>query len=663
MTKYKYRNRSHIYDLGTWLNNIADGKGLVKTPLSSGASAALGAIGGVAGQTAGKLIGDGMQSSAGDILGGLGAAASAIPGPWGAVASAGLGVLSGITNRAFGSKMNQENINRVENTISQLNSFNANANSFDDLSGIIASAPTTMSFDNSFIGKDGWFSSKAKRKANALREEMAMAKDWRDNSIDNNILNLKNSQMNNLLASYAAFGGPLQSYGANWDNGVTIIGNGGTHESNPYDGVPIGLAPDGQPNLVEEDEVIYNDYVFSNRLRVPKSVKDKYKLRGGKDMTFADAVKKLQKESEERPNDPISKRTLQDLMGKLMSEQEMVRAKKQKRQFANGGHIHATNPYLDRWEGTPYPLPDNYWEGMTSPLDYNFPGLRNQEYGRTWGPLWNVVGGSRLPKATAPAPETKDSKTRHSWLTGLRFVPALGASIGVFSDLMGWTNKPNYSNADMIMEASRSMGDVSATPIGDYLGYRPLDRLFYANQLGRQTDATRRSLLNTSGGNRGAAMSGILAADYNAQGQLGNLFRQAEEYNLAQREKVANFNRATNMFNSEQALKADIANRERDKIRVDAAARAAALRDQIDARVGAARSANLTNLFNSLGDIGIDAYNRADRDMLIRSGVFGTLSEKPQEWSNKRWKDYQRAVRGEGYRNGGKLNKAKGLII
>ena len=39
-----------------------------------------------------------------------------------------------------------------------------------------------------------------------------------------------------------------------------------------------------------------------------------------------------------------------------------------------------------------------------------------------------------------------------------------------------------------------------------------------------------------------------------------------------------------------------------------AAAQAAALKDAVDARVGAARSANLTNFFNSLGDIGREAF-------------------------------------------------------
>ena len=83
------------------------------------------------------------------------------------------------------------------------------------------------------------------------------------------------------------------------------------------EGVQMGVDNQGIPNLVEEGEVIFNDYVFSNRLKVPDAVKQKYKLKGNKKLTFADAAKQMQKESEERPNDPISKRGLNDAMLKL----------------------------------------------------------------------------------------------------------------------------------------------------------------------------------------------------------------------------------------------------------------------------------------------------------------------------------------------------------
>lgn len=107
-------------------------------------------------------------------------------------------------------------------------------------------------------------------------------------------------------SKWHAFGGDLLTHGSNFDTGITFIGNGGTHEANPYEGVPMGTDKEGVPNLVEEGEVIFDDYVFSNRLKVPKAVRNKYKLRGKKPLTFADAALQMSKESEERPNDPIS---------------------------------------------------------------------------------------------------------------------------------------------------------------------------------------------------------------------------------------------------------------------------------------------------------------------------------------------------------------------
>ena len=105
-----------------------------------------------------------------------------------------------------------------------------------------------------------------------------------------------------------AFGGWNNTHGGDFSNGVIQINSGGLHSTNPFEGVQMGIDPQGVPNLVEEGEVIFNDYVFSNRMKVPKAIRQKYKLRDN--ITFADAAKKLGKESEERPNDPISKRGL-----------------------------------------------------------------------------------------------------------------------------------------------------------------------------------------------------------------------------------------------------------------------------------------------------------------------------------------------------------------
>ena len=133
----------------------------------------------------------------------------------------------------------------------------------------------------------------------------------------------RDDMYNNMLES--------QTHGGDFSNGVTFINSGGTHEQNPFEGVPMGVAPDGQPNLVEEGEVLYNDYVFSNRLHpTDKELKESNLPKKYKGHTFALIAEDMSKESAERPNDPISKRGLEASLGKLASLQEEQRMKKGK---------------------------------------------------------------------------------------------------------------------------------------------------------------------------------------------------------------------------------------------------------------------------------------------------------------------------------------------
>ena len=133
----------------------------------------------------------------------------------------------------------------------------------------------------------------------------------------------RDNMYNNMLES--------QTHGGDFSNGVIFINSGGTHEQNPFEGVPMGVAPDGQPNLVEEGEVLYNDYVFSNRLHpTDKELEESNLPKKYKGYTFALIAEDMSKESAERPNDPISKRGLEASLGKLASLQEEQRMKKGK---------------------------------------------------------------------------------------------------------------------------------------------------------------------------------------------------------------------------------------------------------------------------------------------------------------------------------------------
>lgn len=559
-----------------------------------------------------------------------------------------------------------------------------------------------------------------------------------------------------------SFGGNLLTNGAEWDNGLTIIGNGGTHEENPNEGVQMGIDAQGIPNLVEEGEVIFNDYVFSDRMKVPNNTRERLGLsKKDKNLTFAKAAKKLSKESEERPNDPISKNGLEHSLGILSYTQEDERFKKQMRnpefrrqlmtqlspqeqQYAHGGRLgkkyrgpgeypnvldipdntepyaywgnqgrnRVTNPKIAEgwdsftWNSQPLydarnntynPLytdirfqnyvrqnydqlskdwwnesnaPDYYKAGNTSAPtidqmlgnDITSTGLMyDKKYGEahrfgqyaleqymnslnkasqldpTKSAAISPIGIKpldlpELPKTLTEEPTEEELKRYPTWM---RYAPIAAAGAGVLTDALGWTNKPDYSNADAILNATANGGNympVSATPLGDYLTYNPFDRNYYINKLNAESGATRRAIVNQSAGNRATALAGLLAADYNAQGRLGDLARQAEEYNLGQRERVATFNRGTNQFNSEMGLKAAMANQSalaslRD-YRLRGTLAAAQMRENAKRLADANRSANLTNFVQGLGDIGSENVGWNQMQWAIEHGVFGPMQDR-----------------------------------
>lgn len=428
-------------------------------------------------------------------------------------------------------------------------------------------------------------------------------------------------------AKWHSFGGDLNTNGGDFSNGLIIIGNGGTHEENPMEGVPMGVDEQGVPNLVEEGEVIFNDYVFSDRMNVPNSMRSSLSLSKGKNLTFAKAAKKLSKEAEERPNDPISRRGLLDSMSKLQQVQESLRQQDQEEnssiQYAHGGRMgtlfngYGPDANFLNLSRKAHLFGDSVPDQTSTivPSIYDNNGILTPE-GLTYSrashlgvPIEDIQTAESINKGTSDEPNDKKFD-----LTALRYAPVVGAAIGLGQNIF---SKPDYSSSDAILNAANEVGrytPVGFNPLGDYLTYRPFDRNYYINKLNAQSGATRRSIVNQSAGNRATALAGLLAADYNAQGKLGDLARQAEEYNLGQRERVATFNRGTNQFNSEMGLKAAMANQEAalraKNSRLSGVAQAMQIRDAVDARRGASMSANLTNFFNSLGDIGREEYSR-----------------------------------------------------
>lgn len=840
MTKKK-RKANYFYNGGpVWDKNLSFGKNLGNA-FNSGA---LNSVVGAASSMAGQGISGGLSSGVGNAMQGLGSIASAIPGPWGAIAGAGLNIVGGLVNKAFGSQINEQAVQEAKAANTQQSNMQFAASNTTDLLdqsnfGLLGN------INRSDIGKDGWFSDKAKNLTAELNRQRERANQQAIANFGATAENVDTQNDLNALANYAAYGGPLtmrytgtmspfgntfadggnihikpenrgkftrlkertgksstwykehgtpeqrkmatfalnarkwkhafggdlNTNGGDFSNGLIMIGNGGTHEENPMEGVQMGVDDQGTPNLVEEGEVIFNDYVFSDRMKVPKAIRSKYKLREKKGITFADAAKKIAKESEERPNDPISQRGLDVMLGELASVQEDERLKKQMRnpefrqqvmnqlsmqgqqQYAQGGLLgrkyaglgaypntlespdqeypyafygnngknKATNPKIvggwanftdnngnmlydpEKGEYSPdylgsdfqYWLRSNYgklskdwWNNSNAPdyfkagnksaptIDQMIgtifsPGLMyDKQYGEAhdfgryaynqYRKSFNLtppeleIKGLELPK---PPESSQTSESSNTYPTWMRYAPIAAAGVGVFTDALGWTNKPDYSNADAILDATANGGKytpVSFSPLGNYLTYQPFDRNYYINKLNAQSGATRRAIVNQSAGNRATALAGLLAADYNAQGKLGDLARQAEEYNLAQKEKVATFNRGTDQFNSEMGLKTAMANQSvlanlRD-YRLKGTMAAAEMREKARMLADANRSANLTNFVQGLGDIGSENIGWNQLQWAIDHGVFGPMQDTPSKGYEKSRKK----------KNGGKLLTKKG---
>lgn len=730
--------------------------GMLKGGLASG-------IGSAVGNIAGGAISGGLESGAGSAIsnigGTIGGAVSAVNPVLGGIISAGTGVIGGLTNRMFGSKLNKEKIAEVEGSNKAINTVMVDSSSADSIEDQWANQDFGADFSKSDIGKDGWFSNKAKRKYKALKKQQGIARNRALTSYENAAEAADTQSDLNAMASFAAFGGPLgiwggygngaigyelakenlgikalnaankgrltslpnsfespelntfaeggkihikpskrgtftaaakkhgksvQSFasqvlankedyspamvkkanfarnaakwhsfggdlntnGADFSNGQTIIGNGGTHEENPMEGVPMGMDAEGNPNLVEQGEVIFNDYVFSNRLFADGGLLESFNLPKSYDgHSFAAIAEKLGDESKERPNDPISKRGLMSSMSRLQQAQETVRQQTQEGQegvqYAHGGRMGTLFDGFGQYPNHLFTIDDdNVPEGtMFDPISnrYVFTGYQDSDVKPLdFGPGITLSGewvkepkymaraaakragydvGSSLDdynKNPIKAPEKKKSAASKLLdATNLRYAPVVGAAIGLGQNLF---SRPDYTSANTILEAANQAGNytpIGYTPIGNYLQYRPFDRNFYLSKLNAQAGATRRAIMNTTSPSRDAA---LLAADYNAQGRLGDLARQAEEYNLAQRQAVETFNRGTNQANAEMGLKAAMANQEAAlkarSSRLSGIAQAMAVRDAVDARRGASMSANLTNFFNSLGDIGREEYSR-----------------------------------------------------
>lgn len=1010
------------------------------------AKSGIGAIGSTVGAVGNKLISGGLSSKAGNAISSIGStvggAISTVNPVVGGIVSAASGIIGGGVNALFGTKVDQKKLNAANEGTNYLNNFQSNATSFNDIQGPNAVGAVQNAYKGGLFSKG-----KARRKNNALRAERAAAESWANRSVDNNIDNIADTQMDNLLGDYYAFGGPLtgtptggaidygfmsdyltmknnaaqaknkiptnvfgnlpvtpmesfaeggpihikkshrglfteeakshgmgvqefashvlankdkyspevvkranfarnatkfdlggdlQTNGGDFTDGLSMVNAGLDHEQNPYGGVQVGINRDnGSPNLVEEGETIFDDYVFSKRLKADKQTKAKFHVGKNADISFADLSKKLEKESEERPNDPISARGLKKQLHDLADEQERQKGEQQQKEaedafnqlppeqqqaimqqvameeqqaqeqpteeqednsqqepqqqvgeqmqqqqpeqpqieeneeqinacggkmnrYDKGGDLKKriynllglhTDSDFDKWAydqkldkitdwenilknkqflsalnginpalsdaisrgydfGTYTPSKDNKltfdfthggwgkedydaWNGSADAAwkeavkkglvkkgmnseeigkalsqtdaykkgsdwlkadegnrltylqsilnskdapqaakdyaakyvdsngwkkdakrdyqtifeDPNGTGVRNTHPGTYWktpdemlrdkqtgnyvinddGTVESIVGdipkdwsnvgnynwaddksdyAYNYYKRPTVATDAKGNSKQEEEIVPVhkptwgRYAGLFGPAVGLGMQALG-IGKPDYSKMDAAVEAASGAPALATyKPIGDYIGYRPMDIWYEQNRMNANSRATDRAILNNNS-TIGTKTAGLLANGYNSQLASGNLYRQALEYNDAQKQKVADFNRGTNMFNSQafnqaSATNAQIQNSQRNfkaQMQMDAARQ----RMAADAAWNQGIYGNINGLFAGLGAWGKEnAQHNIIADMAA-DGIFGNMNDQNigKGYITKRVKKAK----------GGRLNRKRGLTF
>lgn len=471
---------------------------------------------------------------------------------------------------------------------------------------------------------------KAKNLAAELNTQSILGNTNVINKFNNATLSTLDNMYEDLYGNIAAYGGNLnmdipnyQTHGGDFSNGIIKINEGGTHEENPNGGVLMGVDSQGVPNLVEEGEVIYNDYVFSNRLTPSNDLLKKVKLpKKYERKSYSYIAEDLSKESEETPNDPISKRGLQANMSKLATLQELQRqsmGKQGTNQLIKGNTAAFGGRIYDGLEDTLKLANreiDNSIMGLM-PVDNSkmkFPGV-------TYNDTSTII-----PKST----NSTTSKTKESSLpTYLRYAPVLSSGIASLNSLL---QKPDYENADILKGLASNVPNnrVRFNKIYNSYNYKPIDSDYLLNQVKAQAGATNSAILN-SNANAGTALSALLSSGYNAQKGVGNAIMQAENLNNERRRVAAQMQTAVDQYNSQGLANADSQNAnlalQQANMRNTLLSNYASMRENIDNALEQSRSLNLTNFTDNLSNIGRENVNWNYLQNLINSGYFNVLNK------------------------------------
>lgn len=449
------------------------------------------------------------------------------------------------------------------------------------------------------------------------------------NNFANAASNTQNKMFNNSLLNIAAYGGPLFNHGGDWSNGLTFINEGGTHSENPLGGVPVGVDQEGTPNLVEEGEIIWNDYVFSNRLKPSKKQLETIgfdpKYEG---YTFAKIVEDVQKVSAENPLDKISTDTLNENLMYLMTMQEEIRMKKQAKQtnkFAKGGKVNILdgNANSQSLLGL-FPLDENIVvedtpieiEDVDIDTNYNLPkpifmGVDTQghPYAMSKEDFDAAItkGTAKVAKGSVlDAYKTKNNigNIKNPFVNAGTIAPLISSA----GQLIYNTLKPIDKSNVIAAKAYSKIPMMSLPRVGGKKSFTPTDKNRYISPIIAQGNSTARALQN-SGVNASQTLGSLLASNYNTQKAISEALSTIDQADFAKEMQVGQFNLGIDQANLNASQAEQNANIIRANKLAEAELKDAQTIEALEQLKGQAINASLNNLTKGIADLATQGIN------------------------------------------------------
>ena len=318
---------------------------------------------------------------------------------------------------------------------------------------------------------------------------------------------------------------------------LTEFNNGGSHETNPNQGVQQGISPNGEPNKVEQGETKYQDYIFSDRLKIDDQAVNDYNLpktMAGK--TFADASKKVSKLHKERPNDPISRDTMKSKMDGLMKANDEIRQYEEGSMMAMGGNLYKkggpVKSELDTLmeKNVGYNPNANIQPEVQPNTVYNDKTYsateENQMFGQdTPSKLWGIPDPATTAKTGSKIPSfLKDPKN-------LRYAPIAFDALAA-SGLFGQSPKPTQYSPTTITQSG-------------YLAPQQMDEQSMRNAVDASYQTGAAGLSDASGGSGSALRAGLSGLNADYMSSIGKAYSGVNQANMAQKQSADQYNLGT----------------------------------------------------------------------------------------------------------------------